>query len=64
MTIGGASDLATRLVALQQQGVQEQLGIAMIKKEAEAQQALIALIAESAGPPPAPGTGQIVDRRA
>jgi hypothetical protein len=63
-TIGSSTDIAASLIAQRQQMTQEQMGIAMIRKEMEAQQALIALLTESAGPPPSPGTGQAVDRRA
>jgi hypothetical protein len=64
MTIDSSASMAIQAVAQQQQGARQQIAIAMIKQQAQGEQALVALLEQSAGPPPSPGTGQVVDRRA
>jgi hypothetical protein len=64
MTVDTSTSMAIQAVAMQQQGTQQQIAIAMIRQQAQGEQALVALLEQSAGPPPAPGTGQVVDLRA
>jgi hypothetical protein len=64
MTTDSSTSMTIQAIAQQQQGARQQIAIAMIRQQAQGEQALVALIEQSAGPPPAPGTGQVVDRRA
>ena len=56
--------MALQTVLQQQQGARQNFAIAMIRQQAQGEQALVALLEQSVGPPPSPGTGQVVDRRA
>ena len=64
MTTDSSTSMTIQAIAQQQLGARQQIAIAMIRQQAQGEQALVALIEQSAGPPPAPGTGQVVDRRA
>lgn len=61
----GTTDIAGQLIGAQQDLLTQRAGYAVIKAQNQAEQALIAMIDRSATPPPpAPGTGLIVDRQA
>lgn len=64
MTVDSSTAMALQAVLQQQQGTRQNFAIAMIRQQAQGEQALVALLEQSVGPPPAPGTGQVVDRRA
>ena len=62
-----AEDLTVQLLAMQQNGGRELAQIAVMRKQHEAEMAVVDLIedASSKAPPPAPhGTGLVVDKRA
>jgi len=64
MNVDSSTAMALQTVLQQQQGTRQNFAIAMIRQQAQGEQALVALLEQSAGPPPSPGTGQVVDRRA
>ena len=62
-----AEDLTIQLLAMQQAGGRELAQIAVLRKQHEMEQAVVNLIDEvsnKAPPPPAPGTGLVVDKQA
>ncbi len=61
------SDIAATMVAAQQEAALTRVSIAMMRQENQQSLDLVAMLeraAQSAGPPAAPGTGMVVDRRA
>ena len=61
------SDIAATLIASQQEAALTRVSIAMMRQENQQSLELVAMLdraARSAGPPAAPGTGAIVDKRA
>ena len=59
-------DVATELLAIRQAGTQQLVQTLMLRKQHDAQMQLLAMIDETMAkaPPPTPGTGLVVDKRA
>lgn len=56
------TDLTAQLTTMRLAMTQQSAGIALIKKQHEMQQELVAMISEAAHAPPPPGQGARVDR--
>lgn len=58
--------LVSQLLTMQQAGTRQLAQIAVMKKSFDMEKAVANLLdpAQNAGPPPSPGTGHLVDRRA
>ena len=61
------SDITMQLMTMQAGATRQSAAVSMVRKAAEAERAVVTMIDEgmkNAPPPPVPGTGLLVDKRA
>ena len=61
------SDITMQLMTMQAGATRQSAAVSMVRKAAEAERAVVTMIDDgmkNAPPPPVPGTGQVVDKRA